>query len=109
MGPWQNTGGATAVAVAISAEASEAFVVGDFSKGSVQYPATMTATTGQWQSSNDGENWTNNSEAAHAISANKLVKLPASMFAAKYARLQFNAAEAAARSLICFLSGPAAS
>lgn len=91
--------------IAASGTTSGAFSIGEFARGSVQLPATVTGTTLATHVSNDGTNFTALQDAAgntltvSPMAGNESILIRPEAFNFKFARFVSGSSEAAERTL----------
>jgi hypothetical protein len=99
------------ITIATSTTKSAAFQIGEFNKGSLQVPGTITGTAFTLEVSNDGTNFNalqvigGDPVAAVPMTANEACPLPSEAFNYKYAKIVSGTAEEGNRTFKVFLKG----
>ena len=96
------------ITIASGSTASAAFGTGQATRGSFQIPSAFTGATVTFKVSNDGTTFTNcpvegNESVTPTVAANGTYSFPEKFFSFRYGQLVSASAEAAARTIPCFL------
>ena len=96
------------ITIALGETASVAFGTGQATRGSFQIPSDFTGATVTFRVSNDGTTFTDcpvegNESVSPTVAANGTYSFPVKFFSFRYGQLVSGSAEAAARTISCFL------